>query len=111
VRLPTAIAAAVGLFIGLPGLILLAAAAGPVGWIIAGCVVGYIGSTYGTKLLGNGQLGVLLGAFSLGVLSNLYARMFDRPSQVVSVPAVLLLVPGGMGFRGTVPRLALGRQP
>ena len=70
------------------------------GWIIAGCVVGYIGSRYGTKLLGNGQLGVLLGAFALGMLANLYARIYDRPSQVVSVPAVLLLVPGGMGFRG-----------
>ena len=30
-----AIAAAVGLFIGLPALILLAALAGPVGWIVA----------------------------------------------------------------------------
>ncbi len=38
-RLPTAIAAAVGLFIGLPGLILLAAAAGPVGWIVAAVVL------------------------------------------------------------------------
>ena len=38
-RLPTAIAAAVGLFIGLPGLILLAAVAGPVGWIVAAVVL------------------------------------------------------------------------
>lgn len=69
------------------------------GWILAACVVGYVGSRYGTAWLG-GQLGVLVGAFVVGVLSNLYARLLGRPSQVVSVPAVLLLVPGSMGFRG-----------
>jgi len=69
------------------------------GWIIAACVVGYFGSRYGTEWLG-GQLGALVGAFALGVLSNVYARKLDRPAQIVAVPAVLLLVPGGMGFRG-----------
>ena len=34
-----AIAVAVGLFIGLPVLILLAAAAGPIGWIVAAVVL------------------------------------------------------------------------
>ena len=69
------------------------------GWILGACVVGYVGSRYGTAWLGP-QMGVLVGAFALGVLSNLYARWLDRPAQVVSVPAVLLLVPGSMGLRG-----------
>lgn len=69
------------------------------GWIMGGCLVAYLGSRVGTAVL-DSQLGVLIGAFALGVLSNVYARLLDRPSQVVSVPAVLLLVPGGMGFRG-----------
>jgi uncharacterized membrane protein YjjP (DUF1212 family) len=69
------------------------------GWIVAGCVVGYLGTRLGTLWL-DSQLGVLVGAFALGVLSNVYARLLDRPAQVVSVPAMLLLVPGGMGFRG-----------
>jgi len=69
------------------------------GWIIGGCLVAYVGSRFGSRWL-DPQLGVLVGAFALGVLSNLYARYLDRPSQVVSTPAVLLLVPGGMGFRG-----------
>ena len=34
-----AIAVAVGLFIGLPALILLAAAAGPIGWVVAAVVL------------------------------------------------------------------------
>jgi hypothetical protein len=37
--LGTAIAVAVGLFIGLPALVLLAALAGPVGWIVAAVVL------------------------------------------------------------------------
>lgn len=69
------------------------------GWIVAGCLVAYLGTRAGTAWL-DSELGVLVGAFALGVLANLYARFLNRPAQVVSVPAVLLLVPGGMGFRG-----------
>jgi uncharacterized membrane protein YjjP (DUF1212 family) len=82
------------------------------GWIIAACVLSYLGTRAGTAWLGDAtaadsklsalgsQLGVLVGALALGVLANLYARLFGRPAQVVSVPAMLLLVPGSMGFRG-----------
>jgi len=81
------------------------------GWIAAACTIGYVGSRAGTTWLGgevgsssgtqmSGPLGVLVGAFALGVLANLYARRLKRPAEVVSVPAVLLLVPGSMGFQG-----------
>jgi len=69
------------------------------GWIVAACVVGYVGSRAGGAWL-DSQMGALVGAFALGVLSNVYARLLDRPAQVVQVPAVLLLVPGSTGFRG-----------
>ena len=69
------------------------------GWIVAACAVGYIGSRAGAAWLG-GQMGVLIGALCLGVMSNAYARWLNRPAQVVQVPAVLLLVPGSMGFHG-----------
>ncbi len=69
------------------------------GWIVNACFVAYVGARFGSEWLG-GQLGALVGAFALGMLANLYARLLDRPAQVVSVPAVLVLVPGGMGFRG-----------
>ena len=69
------------------------------GWILAGCAVGYVGSRTGAAWLG-GQLGVLVGAFGLGAMSNIYARWLGRPAQVVQVPAVFLLVPGSLGFRG-----------
>jgi len=69
------------------------------GWILAAGLVGYLGNIVGTEWLG-GEMGVMVGAFLLGVLSNGYARWLGRPAQVVQVPAVLLLVPGSMGFRG-----------
>jgi len=69
------------------------------GWIVGGCITGYLGSRAGTTWLGPG-MGVLVGAFALGVLSNVFARLFSRPAQVVQVPAVFTLVPGSMGFRG-----------
>ena len=68
-------------------------------WVLGACVTGYLGTRAGAAWLGP-QMGALVGALALGVLGNLYARRFGRPAQVVVVPAVLLLVPGGMGFRG-----------
>jgi uncharacterized membrane protein YjjP (DUF1212 family) len=69
------------------------------GWILAACVVGYGGTRAGVTWLGT-DLGPLVGALAVGVLGNVYARWLDRPSQVVTVPAVLLIVPGSLGFRG-----------
>ncbi len=68
-------------------------------WILAACTVGYAGTLVGTIWLGD-PMGVLLGAFACGVLGNVFARVKERPAQVVLVPAMLLLVPGSMGFRG-----------
>ena len=68
-------------------------------WILLACVFGYIGTRAGAAIIG-GELGVLVGAFALGATSNLYARYLGRPAQVLQVPAVFLLVPGSLGFRG-----------
>lgn len=76
-----------------------------IGWILAASVLGFAGTRYGTAWLG-GQLGVLVGAFALGVLANLYARLLERPAQIVLIPAMMLLVPGSMGFRGMASLLA-----
>lgn len=68
-------------------------------WILAACACGYAGNRIGATWL-DAQMGVLVGAFAVGVLANVFARLMERPAQVVLVPAVLLLVPGSMGFRG-----------
>ena len=44
-------------------------------------------------------VGTGMAALTVGVASNLYALVLDRPSQVTLVPGVLLLVPGSLGFR------------
>ncbi len=58
---------------------------------------------YGSSTLGNvwfdPELAAFMGALTVGVASNLYALVLDRPSQVTLVPGVLLLVPGSLGFR------------
>ncbi len=40
-----------------------------------------------------------LGAFTLALASNLYARRSKRPAQLFLMPGLLLLVPGSFGFR------------
>ncbi|MEZ4362079.1 MAG: threonine/serine exporter family protein [Kofleriaceae bacterium] len=72
-----------------------------VGWILLACVAGTLGSRLGAAWLGK-DLGVVGGAFALGVAANVYARVLDRSSQTVIVPAALLLVPGSIGFQGMI---------
>jgi uncharacterized membrane protein YjjP (DUF1212 family) len=95
----TLVAAAIGMSI------VVQAERRAIGWILAAAVSSFLGTRYGTAWLG-GQLGVLVGAFALGALGNLYARVLDRPALVVIVPAMMLLVPGSMGFRGMASLLA-----
>lgn len=68
-------------------------------WISAACVLAFYGTRHGATLLGP-QFGVGLGAFALGLGSNLYTRLTHRPSVVTLLPGLMVLVPGGLGFRG-----------
>jgi len=58
---------------------------------------------YGSSKLGGAwfdpELAAFMGALTVGLASNLYALLLDRPAQVTLVPGVLLLVPGSLGFR------------
>lgn len=51
---------------------------------------------------GVGRLGPELAAFAgaliAGVVSNVYARVLDRPATIVRLPGILVLVPGSLGF-------------
>jgi uncharacterized membrane protein YjjB (DUF3815 family) len=68
------------------------------GWITAGGWIAYGAARAGASLLGV-ELSAFTGAFAVGAAANLYALLRDRPSQIVLVPAILLLVPGSFGFR------------
>ena len=43
-----------------------------------------------------------VGALCVALVSNLLARVTDRPAAVALVPGLFLLVPGSVGFRGLV---------
>ncbi len=69
------------------------------GWVMICCAITYLGVSEGSRSFGP-EFGVFVGALGAGVFSNLHARFLDRPAAVTRVPAMMLLVPGGLGFTG-----------
>lgn len=67
-------------------------------WIVVAGVLGYGGARVGSMLLGP-ELGTFVGAFVVASASNVYSRALNRPSAIPIVPALLLLVPGSLGFQ------------
>jgi uncharacterized membrane protein YjjP (DUF1212 family) len=67
-------------------------------WIVIAGALAVGGSKVGVRFLGP-ELGVFLGAMTVGVASNWYARLIDRPAMITQVPGIMLLVPGSVGFR------------
>lgn len=70
-------------------------------WILATGVIGFLGGRVGAAQLGLG-VGAFAGALAVGVASNVYARWLDRPSAIVLVPGLTLLVPGSVGYQSLV---------
>lgn len=73
-------------------------------WIVLAGAVGLLGSRLGSGLMG-AEFGVFLGALTVGVGSNLFARGTNRPAAITMVPGTLLLVPGSVGFRSVTAML------
>jgi uncharacterized membrane protein YjjP (DUF1212 family) len=67
------------------------------GWIILACLVGFGGSRFGAWLLG-AELGAFIGAMTLAMAANLFARSRHRPAAIPLLPGLILLVPGSIGF-------------
>ncbi len=68
------------------------------GWIVLGGVLAFAGARLGSEALGP-ELGAFGGAFVAGVAGNWFARITGRPSPILLVPGLLLLVPGSVGLR------------
>jgi uncharacterized membrane protein YjjP (DUF1212 family) len=79
-------------------MVLLRAPSRDAPWIVIAGVLGYVGARMGSMLLGP-ELGMFVGAFVVAGSSNLYSRAFNRPAAIPIVPALLLLVPGSLGFQ------------
>jgi uncharacterized membrane protein YjjP (DUF1212 family) len=68
-------------------------------WIVLAGALAFGGSRLGAAWFGP-DLGVFVGALTVGVASRFYALWLDRPATITQVPGILLLVPGSVGFRG-----------
>lgn len=79
--------------------VLLRAKARDAVWIVLSGALAFAGSQLGARWFG-ADLGVFVGALTVGVASRSYARLLDRPALITQVPGLLLLVPGSVGFRG-----------
>jgi len=64
-----------------------------------GCVIAYGGILLGSAMVG-GNLGNLIGTVVAVVFANLWAARTRRPTSIVLLPAIILLVSGSIGFRG-----------
>lgn len=45
------------------------------------------------------EFGVFAAGLAIGLLANGYARRFNRPGALLRVPGIIMLVPGGLGFK------------
>jgi len=70
-------------------------------WAILVCGLAYLGILAGSTLL-DSNLGNLVGTVIAVVIANLWARKTRRPSSIVLIPAIVVLVSGSIGFRGLV---------
>ncbi len=61
-------------------------------------VVAFFAGRFGAAVLGP-ELGIVVASFAAAIASNVIARVFDRPVSITLVPALLLIVPGSVGFR------------
>lgn len=68
------------------------------GWTLAVSALGWTMAVLGTHLLGP-EAGAGLGALVLGAASNFHGRLARRPAMVLLLPAIMLLLPGSIGFR------------
>ena len=68
-------------------------------WAVLVCGLAYLGIMAGSSVL-DSNLGNLVGTIIAVVIANLWARQTGRPSSIVLIPAIVMLVSGSIGFRG-----------
>ena len=66
-------------------------------WGLLAALVAYFVSQYGEAYFGVAA-GMFLGAFAVGVYSNLYANLSNKPASLVLTQGLILLVPGSKTY-------------
>lgn len=67
-------------------------------WVLLGSVVGLAGLRAGAHVL-SAELAPCVAGLAATLSSHAYARFLRRTASVIGVPAMLLLVPGSVGYR------------
>ncbi|MEH6631325.1 MAG: threonine/serine exporter family protein [Halopseudomonas aestusnigri] len=70
-------------------------------WVIISCALSYGGVIISSTLL-SADLGTLFGAMIAGIFANIWVRVTGRPTSIVLIPAITVLVSGSIGFRGLI---------
>ncbi len=68
-------------------------------WILLSSAIS-LGVLEVTQLLKNQNLAIFISAFFIGIFSNQFGRRFNRPVQILGLPAMILLVPGSIALKG-----------
>lgn len=68
-------------------------------WVFLVSGIAYLGIMAGSSVL-DANLGNLVGTVIAVVIANLSARQTGRPTSIVLIPAIVMLVSGTIGFRG-----------
>ncbi|MFT3927476.1 MAG: threonine/serine exporter family protein [Myxococcales bacterium] len=68
------------------------------GWFFLAGLIGFLSGRTVSPLFGV-EIGSFVGAFVVGATGNALARHLERPALLTSVPGVLVLVPGALGYR------------
>ncbi len=67
-------------------------------WIVLVSIIAWIGASLGGWLEAP-VIGAFFGGIAVGLAGNLYVRFSRRPSSILHIPGLILLVPGSIGLR------------
>lgn len=68
-------------------------------WIFINSALAY-GIVLSSSEMLSANVGILFGATVASMFANLWARFTNRPTSIVLIPAITILVSGSIGFRG-----------
>jgi uncharacterized membrane protein YjjP (DUF1212 family) len=83
---------------GISFVVILKAEPRDAGWMVGASAVSYLLASTSVRWAGP-ELGLFVAAMFDGVAATIWGRWRDRPQTIVLVPAILMLVPGSVGFR------------
>ncbi|MEI6859146.1 MAG: threonine/serine exporter family protein [Shewanella sp.] len=68
-------------------------------WGILAGIIAFFSSMLGSIYLGD-SIGIFIGAFTVGVYSNLFARWMKAPASIALLQGIVILVPGSKTYIG-----------